>query len=281
MALFRQVTIVGLGLMGGSLGLVLKRKRLAATVVGLSRTQATWREAKRRRVIDAGTTDPRQAVRDADLVVLAIPVDAIPRYAKRLTRFMKPGSVLTDVGSTKAAIVRTLAGRLPSGIAFVGGHPIAGSERYGLDAADAALFDGSLCILTPTGRTSPRALAAVKRFWGRIAGRVVLMSPARHDRLLAGTSHLPHLLAFCLADAVGRVPLGHSPRSLLDMTRLAESCPDLWDDIFLSNRASLRGAVSRFDRSWRRLRTAVARGDRAGLLRLLRRAQSARHAFKD
>ena len=274
-----RVVIVGLGLIGGSLGLAIKRKRLAAKVVGLSRTNATWRAAKRRRVIDAGTTDLRQAVRDADLVVLATPVDAIAPYAKRLARFMKPGSVLTDVGSTKAAIITALDGRLPSGISFIGGHPIAGSEQYGLDAATTRLFDDSVCILTPTSRTAPRALALVKRFWSRIAGSVVLMSPQRHDRLLAGVSHLPHLVAFCLADAAGRVPLLRAPRSLLDMTRLAESCPELWDDIFLSNRAPLREAIGRFDRYWRRACAAILRGDRAELLRLLRRAQSARHAF--
>lgn len=279
MPYFKQITIVGLGLIGGSLGLAIKRKRLAAKVVGLSRTNATLHEAKRRRVIDAGTTDPRQAVQDADLVVLATPVDTIVPYAKRLARFMKPGSVITDVGSTKAAIVTALDGRLPSGISFIGGHPIAGSEQYGLDAATTGLFDDSICILTPTGRTAPRALALVKRFWSRLAGSVVLMSPQRHDRLLAGVSHLPHLVAFCLADAAGRVPLSRAPRSLLDMTRLAESCPELWDDIFLSNRAPLREAMGRFDRKWRRLREAVVRGDRAALLRLLRRAQAARDAF--
>ena len=281
MALFKQVTIVGLGLIGGSLGMAVKRKRLASTVVGLSRTRATLREAKRRRAIDAGTTDPREAVRDADLVILATPVDAIPPFAKRLSRFMKPGSVLTDVGSTKAAIVKAIESRVPSGVSFVGGHPIAGSERHGLDAASGGLFDDSLCILTPTSRTAPRALAAVKRLWAPLVSGIVTMSPAQHDRLLAAASHLPHLLAFCLAAAAGRVPLRRSPRSLLDMTRLAESCPELWDDIFLTNRAPLRVAIGRFDREWRRLRAAVARGDRTELLRLLRRAQSARHALNE
>jgi prephenate dehydrogenase len=278
MAVFRQVTIVGLGLIGGSLGMALRRHRVAARVIGVSRKASTIREAKRRGAIDEGTTNTRQAVVGADLVVIATPVDTIVPYAKRLAPFMRPGSVLTDVGSTKVSIVQQLSS-LPRRTAFVGGHPIAGSEQRGIGAATPRLFDGSVCILTPTARTNRRALSAVKRLWAPVAGRVVTMDPRAHDRLLGGTSHLPHLIAFALAGAVGS-STKCAPRSFLDMTRIAKSDPDLWDDIFLTNRDAILAAAGRFERHWRSLRNAVAHGDRATLRRVLASAKRNRDAIE-
>src|SRR3989338_7054150 len=185
MTLFKQVTIVGLGLMGGSLGMAIRRRRLAATVVGLSRTSATLRRATQRGAIDVGTTDGRRAVQDAELVVLATPVDVMVPSAVRLARWMRPGSVLTDVGSTKTSVVSELQRRLPRHLACVGAHPLAGSEQRGIEAADARLFDGALCVLTPTSRTDARSLQRVKRLWQSLGARVVMMSPREHDRVLA------------------------------------------------------------------------------------------------
>lgn len=279
MPLFNQVTIVGLGLIGGSAGMAAKRRRLARTVVGLSRSMATVRRARARGAIDWGTTDPARAVRDADLVVLATPVDTLVPQALRLARLMRPGAVLTDVGSTKAAVVEALDRRLPSRVRFVGSHPVAGSEQRGLEAAEPRLFDGSLCVVTPTARTNRRALAAVSRFWTGLGMRVVTMSPARHDRCLAGGSHLPHLIAWALAGSV-TPGLPRAPRSFLDMTRLADSAPELWDDIFLSNRAPLLRALAAFAKELERLRRAIARGDRASLRRRLARAKARRDALE-
>ena len=277
--LFRQITIVGLGLIGGSLGMALRRRRLARTVVGVSRHPASLRRAKRLGALDRGTPDLARAAAGADVVVLATPVDAIAPFGRRAARSMRPGSVLTDVGSTKAAIVRALERGLPRGVHFVGAHPIAGSERRGIEAADAQLFDGAVCILTPTARTDRRALQAVRRLWAPLAGRVVTMSPDRHDRLLAQLSHLPHLVACSLVGAVtGSLP--RSPQSFLDMTRIAQSDPDLWDDIFLSNRANLLEAMDRFDARWRALRRLLAGSRRLALRRTLARAQSRRHALE-
>ena len=281
MALFKQVTIVGLGLIGGSLGMAVKRRRIAREVVGLSRHPATLRRAKARRAIDVGTTDPERAVRDADLVILATPVDTIVPYAKRLARSMRPGSVLTDVGSTKARIVTALERSLPKHVAFVGGHPIAGSEQRGIEAAHAALFAGTLCILTPTTRTPRRALERVIRLWKPLTGHVITMSPTQHDRLLAGTSHLPHLLAYGLSLSGDPASLPRTPRSFLDMTRLAKSDPGLWDDIFLTNRAEVLAAMDRFEGRWRTIRRLIARPDRAALRRLLARAKATRDALND
>ncbi|OGX28380.1 MAG: hypothetical protein A3B78_00810 [Omnitrophica WOR_2 bacterium RIFCSPHIGHO2_02_FULL_67_20] len=277
--LFRQVTIVGLGLIGGSVGLAARRRRLARQVVGLSRREATIRRASSRGAIDWGTTDPARAVRDADLVVLATPVDTIVPQALRLARFMRPGGLLTDTGSAKAAVVGALDRRLPGRVAFVGAHPVAGSEQRGLDAVDPRLFEGSLCVVTLTARTDRRALAAVSRFWAGLGMRVVTMSPARHDRLLAGGSHLPHLIAYALAGSVSP-GLPRSPRSFTDATRIARSEPELWDDIFLSNRRPLLAALVAFTRELERLGRAVATGDRVSLRRRLARAKRRRDALR-
>lgn len=279
MRMFQQITIVGLGLIGGSLGMAMKQRRLAKRVVGLSRSEATLRQAKRRRAIDVGTTNATDAVRDADLVVLATPVDLIVPYAKRLARLMRPGSLLTDVGSVKAPLVRALERGLPNQVAFIGAHPLAGSEQRGIGAASASLFEGSSCIVTATSRTDRRALRAVSRLWSSVVRRVVVMPPERHDRCVAAISHLPHALAFCLMEATDGAALELAARSFLDATRVAASDPELWDDIFLSNRSALLAAMKRFDGRWRVLRAHLSRSDRAALRRLMSHAQAKRQAL--
>lgn len=279
MALFDRITIVGLGLIGGSLGMAMRRRRLAREVVGVSRHRRTLREAKRRGAIDCGTTDARAAVRDADLVVLATPVDVIVPYAKRLARFMPPGSILSDVGSTKAQIIRALEWSLPKHVAFVGAHPIAGTEQRGIAAADRGLFARSVCILTPTARTNRRALRRMAQLWRRLCGSVWYLSPSEHDQLLGATSHLAHLVAWSLVTTADRRALSHAPRSWLEMTRVAKSDAGLWDDIVFSNRTAILNAMARFDRQWHQLRALLTRNDRAGLLRMLRRAQAIRNAL--
>ena len=281
MSKFDRITIVGLGLIGGSLGMAIKRHRLASEVIGYSRKPSTLRMAKRLRAIDTGTTDLRRAVQGTDVVILATPIDAIVSVAKCAAAAMPVGAILTDVGSSKGQIVKALEGALPRRVAFIGGHPLAGSEQRGLEASCADLFDGSLCVLTATSRTNRRALHAVKRLWSSVCGRVVVMSPQRHDRLLAMMSHLPHLIAYSLVAAASPDELPLAPRSFREVTRIANSDPKLWDDIFVSNRAALLAAMNRFERHWRTLRAPLKRSDRAALRRLLSAAQRKRHAIKD
>jgi prephenate dehydrogenase len=280
MPIVDHVTIVGLGLIGGSLGMAIKRRRLARRVIGVSRRPSTIRRATARRAIDAGTTSLRDGVREADLVILAGPVETIVPLAQQAARFMPEGSVLTDVGSSKAQIVMALSHRLPQGVAFVGGHPIAGSELRGIDAADPALFDRSLCILTPTSRTDPRALRLVRALWMELAGRVVTMSPQRHDQLLGATSHLCHLLAWCLVDSTSAQALAIAPPSFREMTRIAKSDPALWESILLSNRGEILKAMSRFGLRWRALRAILAGSHRSELRRILRHAQLLRQTLE-
>ena len=280
MARFNQITIIGLGLMGGSLGMAIRRRRFAKTVVGFSRKLSTLRRAKQRGAIDTGTTDLKRAVQDADLVVLGTPVDTIVPLGQRAAHFMRHGSVLTDVGSVKGLIVRAFGRLLPPHVAFVGAHPLAGSEQRGIEAACPNLFDGSVCILTPTRRTDRHALRLVRGMWQPIVGRLVVAEPARHDRWLAAASHVPHLVAFGLVNATRREALRIAPRSFLDATRVAKSDPELWDDIFLSNRAALLAAMGRFEREWRTMRRLLTRANRPALRRFLARANVTRHALE-
>ena len=281
MSAFKQVTIVGLGLMGGSLGLALKRRRVAGCVVGLSRSRTTIREALRRRAIDCGTTDAREALAQADLVVLATPVDTLVAQARRLAAFMRRGSVLTDVGSVKGQIVSAIERLLPPGVAFVGSHPLCGSEQQGIRAARADLFDGSVCVVTPTAKTPPAARERVIRFWKPLVGRVRVMDPQTHDRLLAAVSHVPHVLAYGLMQATPPQALAIAPPSFLDATRVAQSDPELWDDILLGNRTAVLSALQRAAFQWDRARRLLLADDRAGLRRWLRQAQRRRRALRE
>ena len=276
MARFNRVTIVGLGLIGGSLGMALRRRRLATRVVGLSRTRARINRAKALGAIDEGFTLAEAAVGDAEIVVLATPVDAMLPLGKRLASLMKPGSILTDVGSTKRRIVQGFERGLADGIAFVGAHPLAGSEQQGIEAASPDLFTDALCIVTPTKRTDRRAVRAVTTLWKPLVRRVVTMDPERHDRVLAAVSHLPHVLAFCLVSATDRQALELAPRSFLDATRVAQSDPELWDDILLSNREAVLAAMSAFDRSWRQLHQMLTHRQRTALKRFLAHARTQR-----
>lgn len=278
---FNRVTIVGLGLIGGSLGMAIRRRRLAKQVVGVSRRPSTLRRAKRCGAIDLGTTDGEAAVQDAEVVILATPVDAVVPTAMQLAAACRPGSILSDVGSSKAHIVRTLERTLPRHLAFVGAHPLAGSEQRGFGAARPELFDGSLCIVTRTPRTPMAALQAVKRLWAPLVRRILIMDPERHDRLLAAVSHVPHLVAACLTTSTSRDGLAVAPRSFLEMTRIAKSEPDLWDDIFLSNRRAVLAAMRAFERHWHTLHQSISRSDRSALRRQLARARSLRHVLPD
>ena len=276
-----RVAIIGLGLIGGSLGLALRRKRLVRAVVGVSRRAGTRARAKTRGAIDRASGSLPEAVQDAQVVVLAVPVGAVVPSVLRMRRSLRRGTLLMDVGSTKAHIVRGIERILPAGVDYVGAHPIAGSERRGIEAADAGLFQDAVCVLTPGRRTSRVALARARKFWTALGMRVLVMSPAQHDRLLAGASHLPHAIAFSLARAVSVAPLPAAPRSFLDMTRIAKSDPDLWKDILLSNRPALIGALDRFVADLRRMRAALAAGRPATVRRLLSEGKRRRDALEE
>ena len=280
--LFERVTIAGVGLIGGSLALAARAAGLIGEVVGLGRSAANLEIAQRRGIIDRYSHDPAEAARDADLLLLAVPVRSIAAVARACAPALRPGALVSDVGSVKQAIVRDVEAVLPAGVTFVGTHPIAGTEESGAGAADVDLFRGRRCIVTPGTRADAAAVATIRALWEGVGMRVDEMAAARHDEVLAWTSHLPHALAFSAVNAVLEVdaalPQFAGP-SFGDLTRVAASSTDMWCDIFLANATQVEQAITRFVRTLEALRGALAARDEAALRACLDQARSARRAW--
>lgn len=276
---WQTLTIVGVGLIGGSIGLAARRRGLARRVVGVGRNEAGLAQARERGAIDEGSRNLEEAVHQADLAVFCTPVDGIVEQVRSAAPGCRPGTLLTDAGSTKAAIVHALEGRLPERVAFVGSHPLAGSEKRGPAHADAQLFEGRLAIVTRTPLTDPAALERTTAFWQTLGSRVRVMDPDEHDRALALTSHLPHLAASALAGILPPELLDLTATGFRDTTRVAAGDPDLWTGICTQNRVPLLDALDRFFAQFARLRAAVADSDRDALHLLLTQAKKVRDAL--
>jgi len=276
MRLFNKVTIIGVGLVGGSIGLELKKKRLACRVIGVCRHQKSIRLAKKRGVIDAGYLQAKRAVRDADLVILATPISKIISLAKEISPFLKKGAIVTDVGSTKAVVVKRVEKIFSPKIFFVGAHPLAGSEKRGVEEAKEGLFKGVVCIITQSKRTRPEALKKISRLWKTLGARVVVMEPGRHDRILSKVSHLPHMAAVALVLSLDKREIGFGAGGLRDTTRIASSDPVLWQDIFLTNRKELLRAVDKFRKNLEKLVLGIKHTDAKLLFSLLKEAKQRR-----
>jgi len=284
---FAQVAIIGVGLIGGSLGMILRRKGLAERVIGVGRRVENLKTAIEVGAIDRYVIDPKDGVKEADLVVLATPVDTYGRHLTAWASCLKPGAIVTDVGSVKGRVVERAEDAMPGGVYFIGAHPIAGKEKTGVAAGSDQLFAGARCIVTPTKNTDRRALDQVKRMWQATGSVVLEMDPHVHDKILGAVSHLPHVAAFALINALidirEDVPLldlaGHSGGGLRDTTRIAASSPEMWRDIFLWNRDNLVAFVEAYERSLRRLKQLIEAGDAAGIEKELVQAKQEREKF--
>ncbi|HTK91285.1 MAG TPA: prephenate dehydrogenase/arogenate dehydrogenase family protein [Verrucomicrobiae bacterium] len=267
--MIRRLCIVGPGLLGGSIALAARARHLAGEIVVVGRSEASVAPAVRAGAADRGTTDLAAGLRGVDLCVLATPVATLERQLAAVWAAAEPGIIITDVGSTKGRIVATadrLAAERP--LDFVGSHPMAGSERAGFAEARADLFVAATVILTPTGRTAPAALARVRAFWEAVGGRATVLDPLTHDRATAVVSHLPHLVADALVDAVLRMDpafLDVAARGFRDTTRIAASSPPVWREIFQDNRAALSEALAAFRKSLDHLEAVIALGDAAAV----------------
>lgn len=275
MPLFQKVAIVGVGLIGGSIGLAVKKNGLADEVVGISRSRQTISSAVRLGAIDRGAQDIG-IIKGADLVILATPVSVILELAARIAGLINSVCIVTDVGSTKGQIVRRLEKIFPG---YIGTHPVAGSEKKGVANAGASIFKGSLCIFTPTRRTERRSLAKLKVFWKRLGAKVIVLSPDKHDQALAFVSHLPHAVAFSLINTIPRDCFKFAASGLKDTTRIAASDNAVWGDIFLSNRRDILKAMDIFAMNLNRLRAVIAGKDRASLNQILQNAKNKRIAL--
>ncbi len=283
--LIPRLAVVGVGLIGGSLALALKAAGVVGEVVGIGRGRANLEKALDLGVIDRIADTAAEGVRDADLVFLATPVLTLAEVAGSLVPYMKSGAILTDGGSVKGAVVRAIEPLMPDNIHFVAGHPIAGTEQSGAEAAFATLYRGRRCILTPTEHTASAALELVRKVWETAGSDVVLMDVEKHDRILGAISHLPHMVAYSLVNAVGSYDryeeniLEYSAGGFRDFTRIASSDPTMWRDIAQTNRDALLEMMERFEAFFAELKEDVRQGDGDRLFEFFLRSKQSRDAI--
>ena len=273
------LTIVGVGLIGGSIALAAKRQRLAKRIVGVGRRLEPLQFAQEHGIVDAHTLHLFEGVREADLVVFCTPVQYIADQALAAAPHCPAGCLLTDAGSTKAAIVEALEEHLPPGIHFVGAHPLAGSEKHGPEHALPHLFDGRLTVVAQTPRTHRGALEKIAAFWQALGSRVRIMGPQEHDRALAITSHLPHMTAASLASMLPTGLHGLTASGFRDATRIAAGDPSLWTGIFASNRSAVLEALQQLEDQLAKFRLALQTNDQQRLTDLLTQAKRVRDAL--
>ncbi|MFN4262379.1 MAG: prephenate dehydrogenase [Thioalkalivibrionaceae bacterium] len=280
-----RLAVLGAGLIAGSAALALRRAGAVRHVVGFGRNRDHLEDALRLGIVDEATTDLSRAVAGADVIILATPVGAMGAIAESLAKLDLGDAILTDVGSTKASVIRAVTdayeGRCPA--RFVPGHPIAGDERSGPAAARANLFESRLVVLTPSDETDPKAVERIRWMWAQTGARVECIDAERHDRLLAATSHLPHVLAFTLVDSLARgadaeAVFRYAAGGFRDFTRIASSDPSMWRDIAVANRVALLNALTVFREDLDAMIDAVARSDGAWLDERFGEARRARDA---
>ncbi len=268
-----------MGLLGGSVGLALNRAGDTARVVGVGRRRSSLERALAAGAIDQATLKTAEGVRGSDLVVLATPLGAYERHLQALSGALAPGAVVTDVGSTKALVVRLAESILGHGGPFVGSHPMAGSERRGVEFARADLFANATCVVTPSRYTPEAAVRRVERFWRTLGAITVRRSPLAHDRAVGRVSHLPHVLAALLVELQGQGDLELAGGGFLDTTRIASGDPAMWREIILTNRKAILDAIDDADERLMHLRDLIELGDGRGIERYLRRAKRRRDAL--
>lgn len=277
---FRTLAVVGLGLIGGSFALDVKRLGLAQKIIGYDQNPDHCAQALELGLVDTASPDLDESLRTAELVLLAVPVRALPNVAAQLLPFWNPKAILTDTGSVKSPLLKAMRNAKFSEVCFVGGHPIAGGERFGPEAAIPELFCGKRFILTPEAQTKSVVADRVRNLWTALGAEVLEMAASAHDQIFAAVSHLPHLLAYASIDAIVRSDhpeaLAYSGGGLKDFSRIASSSPEMWADIFLDNPTLLLDRVRVFRATLDTLTAAIISGDRDRILKLLKNAKESR-----
>lgn len=284
--LFDKIALVGIGLIGSSLARVIRRKNLARRISISTRRAGTLERARELDLGDSYSIDPAEAVIDADLVVVSVPVGSSGEVAESIAPALKPGAIVTDVGSTKRSVIAQMEPALPKNVHFIPGHPLAGTEKSGPDAGFADLFENRWCIFTPLPDTDPAALERLSEFWRRCGSNVDTMDPAHHDMVLAIVSHLPHIIAYNIvgtADDLQTVTksevIKYSASGFRDFTRLAASDPTMWRDVCLHNKDAILEMLARFSEDLASLQRAIRWGDGEKLFDLFTRTRAVRRSI--
>jgi cyclohexadieny/prephenate dehydrogenase len=284
--MFDKIALIGIGLIGSSISHAARRAGLAKSIVGSARTKATVETALRLDLIEKGFASAAEAAAGADLVIVCAPVGVCGAIAKEIAPALSQGAILTDVGSVKAAVVRDVAPHVPTGVHFIPGHPIAGTEHSGPEAGFAELFDGRWCILTPLPGADPAAVARLRSLWEGLGSKVELMDAEHHDLVLAITSHVPHLIAYNIVNTAAHLErvtdtevIKFSAGGFRDFTRIAASDPTMWRDVFLNNREAVLEMLGRFTEDLVHLQRSIRYGDGDTLFRLFGEARSVRRSI--
>lgn len=280
--LFERMTVIGVGLIGGSFARAARRQGLVGEILGAGRDEDQLVRAVELGVVDRYEMDPAVAVKDADLVVLAVPVGAIGAVLKQIADSLPSNAVITDVGSSKQSVVddaRAVLGELPEG--FVPGHPIAGTEKSGVEASFAELFENRCTILTPVENSAQWAIDKLSKLWEGVGAEVALMDAGHHDEVLAATSHVPHVLAFALVDTLGRMQerkeiFKYAAGGFRDFTRIASSDPEMWRDICVHNSESILHVLQLFRNELDALESSIKNRDSDEIRTVLQRAKQLR-----
>lgn len=286
--MFKQITIIGLGLIGSSLARAAQKETLAEKVVALDSSQDVCDKVMELAIANEATTSTKDAVKNADLVILSVPVGQISKVAEEIGPHLKDGAIVTDTGSVKKAVADAFQEHLPKAVEFVPGHPIAGTEHSGPEAGFPELFHGRWCILTPLPESSIKAVEQVTAFWEACGSQIEIMDVEHHDLVLAITSHLPHLIAYTivstateLEDDVTSEVLKFSASGFRDFTRIAASDPVMWRDVFLNNRTAVLEILQRFSEDLTAMQKAIRRGDSDYLYRTFTETRDVRRQIID
>ncbi|HTQ13006.1 MAG TPA: prephenate/arogenate dehydrogenase family protein [Rhizomicrobium sp.] len=283
-----KLTLIGVGLIGSSIAHAARRGAVAGHVAGYEPHADVIARAQTAGFADSLHTDIGSAVRDADLVILAAPVGAYAGVAETMAPHLKPGAIVSDVGSVKTAVLRDVGPHVPEGVHLVPAHPISGTEQSGPEAGFATLFDGRWCILTPPPGTDAKAVETVRRFWQGLGSQVEIMEPRHHDLVLAITSHVPHLIAYNIVGTAAHLEevtkgevIKYSAGGFRDFTRIAASDPTMWRDVFLNNREAVLEMLGRFTEDLTALQRHIRYGDGDALFDLFTRTRAIRRSIVD
>ena len=286
--MFERLALIGLGLVGASIAHVARRENLAGHIAGCAATETTRARALQLGFIDSVKADAAEAAADADLVILCSPVGTFAPIAQAIAPALKAGTILSDVGSVKESVIRDIQPHVPSGVHFVPGHPVAGTEHSGPDAGFAELFEERWCILTPPEGTDADAIERLSDFWRRAGSRVEIMAASHHDLVLAITSHIPHLIAYNIVGTAADLEavtesevIKYAAGGFRDFTRIAASDPVMWRDVFLSNQDAVLDVLGRFSEDLAALQRAIRWGDGEALQKLFERTRAIRREIID